>query len=54
MIMPHETVLKAYKMQLIRKWEQSKLFERIIEEVRTCSVLWEQEATSSSSRFIFI
>ncbi|WP_277585744.1 enoyl-CoA hydratase/isomerase family protein [Psychrobacillus antarcticus] len=44
MIMPHETVLKAYKMQLIRKWEQSKLFERIIEEVRTCSVLWEQEA----------
>lgn len=44
MIMPHETVLKAYKMQLIRKWQQTKLFERIIEEVRTCAVLWEQEA----------
>ena len=43
MIMPHETVLKAYKMQLIRKWQQSQLFERIIEEVKTCSVLWEQE-----------
>ncbi|SEM24890.1 Enoyl-CoA hydratase/carnithine racemase [Paenisporosarcina quisquiliarum] len=44
MIVPHESVLKAYKMQLIRKWQQTKLFERIIEEVRTCSVLWEQEA----------
>lgn len=43
MIVPHETVLRAYKMQLIRKWEQSKLYERIMEEVRTCSVLWEQE-----------
>ena len=43
MIVPHETVLKAYKMQLIRKWEQSKLYERIMEEVKTCSVLWEQE-----------
>lgn len=43
MIVPHETVLKAYKMQLIRKWQQSQLFERIIEEVKTCSVLWEQE-----------
>ncbi|SDM51105.1 Enoyl-CoA hydratase/carnithine racemase [Psychrobacillus sp. OK028] len=44
MIVPHETVLRAYKMQLVRKWEQSKLFERIMEEVRTCSVLWAQDA----------
>ncbi|MFJ7825058.1 enoyl-CoA hydratase/isomerase family protein [Psychrobacillus sp. NPDC096623] len=44
MIVPHETVLQAYKMQLVRKWEQSNLFERIMEEVRTCSVLWAQEA----------
>lgn len=44
MLKPHKTVLKAYKMQLIRKWHQTKLFERIMEEVRTCSVLWEQEA----------
>lgn len=43
MIVPHETVLRAYKMQLVRKWEQSKLYGRIMEEVRTCSVLWEQE-----------
>lgn len=43
MIVPHETVLRAYKMQLVRKWEQSELYGRIMEEVRTCSVLWEQE-----------
>lgn len=44
MIIPHENVLKAYKKQVIRKWEHSKLFERIMEEVKECSVLWEADA----------
>ena len=43
MILPHSTVLKAYKKQIIRKWEQSKLFERIMEEVKECSILWEAD-----------
>ncbi|MER2169328.1 MAG: enoyl-CoA hydratase/isomerase family protein [Psychrobacillus psychrodurans] len=43
MIIPHSTVLKAYKKQAIRKWEHSKLFERIMEEVKECSVLWEAD-----------
>ncbi|MEK4244963.1 enoyl-CoA hydratase/isomerase family protein [Psychrobacillus sp. FSL K6-2684] len=43
MIVPHSTVLKAYKKQLIRKWEQSQLFERIMEEVKECSILWEAD-----------
>lgn len=43
MIIPHATVLKAYKQQAIRKWEQTKLYDRIMEEVTTCSILWEQD-----------
>ncbi|TQR17830.1 enoyl-CoA hydratase/isomerase family protein [Psychrobacillus vulpis] len=43
MIVPHATVLQAYKMQAIRKWEQTKLYDRIMEEVAACSILWEQE-----------
>ena len=37
-------VLEAYKMLWIRKWEESKLKERIEKEVSNCSVLWESEA----------
>ncbi|MEH7075068.1 enoyl-CoA hydratase/isomerase family protein [Neobacillus drentensis] len=36
-------VLKSYKQIWIRKWEQAKLRERIEEEVKNCSVLWESE-----------
>ena len=36
-------VHKAYKEMEIRKWKNAKLYERIKEEVATCSVLWEQE-----------
>jgi len=43
MIIPHSTVLKAYKKLAIRKWEQSQLYERIMDEVKTCSILWEQD-----------
>jgi enoyl-CoA hydratase len=37
-------VLSAYKNMYIRKYEQSKLLERIEEEVLSCSFLWESEA----------
>ena len=37
-------VLKSYKMILVRKWEETKLRERIEEEVRNCSLLWESDA----------
>ena len=44
MIIPHANVLKAYKLQAIRKWEQTRLYDRIMDEVATCSVLWAQDA----------
>ncbi|WP_144509375.1 enoyl-CoA hydratase/isomerase family protein [Bacillus sp. FJAT-22090] len=43
MIVPHASVLKAYKKQAIRKWEITKLKERVMEEVSTCSILWEHD-----------
>ncbi|MBO0959223.1 enoyl-CoA hydratase/isomerase family protein [Neobacillus sp. MM2021_6] len=38
------SVLQSYKKVWIRKWEQSLLRERIEEEIRNCSVLWESDA----------
>ncbi len=43
MSIPYPGVLKAYKKQAIRRWEQLDLWERIQEEVKTCSELWEKE-----------
>lgn len=40
-------VLKSYKAIWIRKWAESKLSERIEEEVRNCACLWESEAHHS-------
>ncbi|OIK14051.1 enoyl-CoA hydratase [Bacillus sp. MUM 116] len=37
-------VLQAYKQIWIRRWEETKLQERIEKEVRTCARLWESEA----------
>lgn len=37
-------VLSAYKNMYIRKYEKSKLVERIEDEVLACSFLWESEA----------
>jgi enoyl-CoA hydratase len=37
-------VLKSYKRVWIRKWEETKLRERIEEEVRNCALLWESDA----------
>lgn len=36
-------VLRAYKSILIRKWEQTNLEERMIEEIKLCAKLWEKE-----------
>lgn len=36
--------LQAYKKMMIRKWEETKLRQRMEEEVKTCSVLWESDA----------
>ncbi|MEH7305323.1 enoyl-CoA hydratase/isomerase family protein [Neobacillus drentensis] len=37
------SVLKSYKRIWVRKWEETKLRERIEEEVRNCSILWESD-----------
>ncbi|MBT2654255.1 enoyl-CoA hydratase/isomerase family protein [Bacillus sp. ISL-18] len=37
-------VLQSYKRIWVRKWEETKLKERIEEEVRNCSILWESDA----------
>ncbi|MFL6557384.1 MAG: enoyl-CoA hydratase/isomerase family protein [Bacillus sp. (in: firmicutes)] len=37
-------VLQSYKMLLVRRWEETKLRERIEDEVRNCSLLWESDA----------
>lgn len=41
------SVLQSYKTILIRKWEESNLRERIVEEVLNCSILWESDAHHS-------
>lgn len=38
------SVLHSYKSILVRKWEQTKLRERMEAEVRSCSYLWESDA----------
>lgn len=37
-------VLSSYKKILIRKWEETNLKQRILEEVRCCAQLWQSEA----------
>ena len=36
-------VLQAYKNMLVRKWEQTNLRERMMEEIKVCAKLWEKE-----------
>ncbi|MFL6518200.1 MAG: enoyl-CoA hydratase/isomerase family protein [Bacillus sp. (in: firmicutes)] len=43
MLTNDRSVLKSYKMLWVRKWEETKLRERIEEEVRNCSLLWESD-----------
>ncbi|VDG97397.1 Probable enoyl-CoA hydratase echA8 [Lysinibacillus sphaericus] len=40
----HSSVMRAYKAIAIRKWEQSDLKNRMIEECKQCSILWESRA----------
>ena len=40
----HPSVHKAYKEIELRKWREKNMYERVMEEVRTCSKLWESEA----------
>lgn len=37
-------VLVAYKQMLVRKWEATRLKERIEKEVSECAILWEKDA----------
>ena len=40
----HTDVHKAYKKMLLRKWEETNLYDRVFAEIRTCANLWEREA----------
>ncbi|AOV08358.1 enoyl-CoA hydratase/isomerase family protein [Sporosarcina ureilytica] len=40
----HPSVHRAYKKVAIRKWTADFLLERMLEEVRQCSILWESDA----------
>lgn len=47
MLMMESSVLNAYKEVWVRKWASNRLQERIEEEVKRCSVLWESDAHHS-------
>ena len=38
------SVLRAYKAVAIRKWEQTNLQERMLQEAKQCSILWAADA----------
>ena len=40
----HPSVHHAYKEIELRKWRERNMYERVMEEVRTCAILWESEA----------
>lgn len=40
----HPSVHHAYKEIELRKWRERNMYERVMEEVRTCAKLWEEEA----------
>lgn len=44
MLSIESSVLESYKNILIRKWEETKLHERMDAEVQNCSYLWESDA----------
>ncbi|RHW39747.1 enoyl-CoA hydratase/isomerase family protein [Lysinibacillus yapensis] len=39
----HPTVLRAYKEIQLRKWKESKMYNRVMEEIRLCAKLWESD-----------
>lgn len=40
----HPSVHQAYKEIELRKWRERHMYERVMEEVRTCAKLWESDA----------
>lgn len=40
----HPSVHKAYKEIELRKWRERNMYERVMEEIRTCAKLWESDA----------
>lgn len=40
----HPTVHHAYKEIELRKWREKNMYERVMQEVHTCAVLWESQA----------
>ena len=44
MLAKEQAVLEAYKKIWIEKWQESKLHERMMQEINRCAVLWESEA----------
>ncbi|MEK4228632.1 enoyl-CoA hydratase/isomerase family protein [Solibacillus sp. FSL H8-0538] len=40
----HPSVHQAYKEIELRKWRERNMYQRVMEEVRTCAKLWESEA----------
>lgn len=39
----HPNVHKAYKEMELRKWRERHLFDRVMDEVKTCAKLWESK-----------
>lgn len=40
----HPSVHRAYKQIVIQKWQQNLLRDRMLEEAKQCSILWEEES----------
>lgn len=40
----HPSVHQAYKEIELRKWKERNMYERVMEEIRTCAKLWESDA----------
>ena len=49
----HPEVHQAYKQIELRKWQESKVYNRVIEEIRLCAKLWESDAHNEAvNRFL--
>lgn len=49
----HPTVHRAYKAIAVRKWTADFIHDRMLEEARQCSILWESEAHHAAvNRFL--
>ncbi|HWK24234.1 MAG TPA: enoyl-CoA hydratase/isomerase family protein [Ureibacillus sp.] len=49
----HPDVHQAYKEIEVRKWQERKMYERVMEEIRLCAKLWESDAHNEAvNRFL--